>query len=233
LLRQEPLYSRIPIVFVSTEDDKFKQLSALSLGGDDFLTKPIWPQHLIATVTSRAKRANILNFYMNTDSLTGLLNHANILQRLEIEVARARRENIPLSFIMIDLDHFKKINDRYGHPVGDQVLRKLSALLLSRFRKIDLIGRYGGEEFAVVLPNTNIAASLKICEGLREKFCQFIFNVNNSTFFATFSAGIASFPSVKDAPRLIVAADQALYKAKDNGRNQVMCFNAELDTFGM
>jgi len=86
---------------------------------DDFLTKPISPQHLISAVRSRSKRANILNYYMTTDSLTGLLNHSSILKQLTIELARAKQAKVPLSFIMLDIDNFKKVNDQYGHPVGD------------------------------------------------------------------------------------------------------------------
>jgi diguanylate cyclase (GGDEF)-like protein len=225
VLRQEPQYTQIPIIFLSSEDDRFKQLSALNIGGDDFLVKPIEPQHLIKVIMLRAKRATILSSFMTKDSLTGLLNHTNILQRLDIEIARAQRSNETLSFIMLDLDHFKLINDNYGHPIGDKVIRKISSLLMSSFRKTDFIGRYGGEEFAIILPNTNQDNALVVCEKLRIKFSELKFNVGEHEFNATISAGIASYPNLKDPNSLLTAADQALYVAKHNGRNQVVEFS--------
>lgn len=220
-LRQESLYAGIPIIFLSTEDDRFKQLAALNLGGDDFLTKPILPQHLVAAVRSRAKRAGILSSYMTRDSLTGLLNHTNVLQHLEIELSRAERLNSTLCFMMIDIDHFKLVNDTYGHSIGDHVIRKISELLLTQLRKVDLVGRYGGEEFAVILPNTTLVVAAALCARIRELFAQCVFKADENTEFSvTFSAGIASYPDFQGAKNLIDAADRALYQAKHQGRNQ-------------
>lgn len=221
VLRQEPKFTHIPIIFLSSEEDKFKQLSALSLGGDDFLTKPILPQHLVAAVKSRAKRAGILSSVMMRDSLTGLLNHTNILHQLDLEVARAIRHESPLAFAMVDLDHFKLVNDKYGHIVGDKVLKKLSELFIMRLRKTDYVGRYGGEEFAIILPNTDISHAEKVLNELREKFYQIEFDTNGSHTTVAFSAGIASIEQFKTADEMIAAADQALYRAKQAGRNQV------------
>ena len=221
VLRQEPLYMSLPIIFLSTEDDKLKQLAAMSVGGDDFLTKPIMPQHLVGAVRSRAKRAGILSSIMIRDSLTQLLNHNTIVQDLELELARAERQDTNLSFIIIDIDHFKSINDSYGHLMGDYVLRKLSELLLSQVAKTDLVGRYGGEEFALVLPNSDSATAIQLCNTIREKFEQMQFKSGGNEFHVTFSGGIASFPAVRNAEKLIAAADKALYKAKHFGRNQI------------
>lgn len=224
ILRQEPKYTHIPIIFLSSEEDKFKQLAALNLGGDDFLTKPILPQHLVAAVKSRAKRAGILSSYMMRDSLTGLLNHSHILHQLEIELMRAQRHYHPLTFAMIDIDNFKQINDQYGHMIGDRVLKKLSELLTTRLRKSDYVGRYGGEEFAIILPNTKISAAKKIMEDLRKKFAQSHFVGENFDFTVSFSVGIASFAKIPNTQLLIEAADHALYKAKHGGRNRVVLF---------
>jgi diguanylate cyclase (GGDEF)-like protein len=220
VLRQEALYAGIPIIFLSTEEDRFKQLAALNLGGDDFLTKPILPQHLVAAVRSRAKRAGILSSYMTSDSLTGLFNHTNILQHLEIELARAARLKQPLSFILLDIDHFKLVNDTYGHSMGDRVLRKLSELLLTRLRRTDMAGRYGGEEFAIILPNTTGEEAIKLCAKLREKFGKIIFTSEDKKFHVTFSAGISNYPIAEDASKLVDLADECLYKAKKQGRNR-------------
>lgn len=228
VLRQEIQYTKIPIIFLSTEDDRLKQLSALNLGGDDFLTKPILPQHLIESVRSRAKRAGILSSFMMRDSLTGLLNHTNILQRLDIELARAQRQGETLSFIMADIDHFKKINDNYGHPTGDKIIKALASLLYTSLRKTDVVGRYGGEEFALILPNTNKEKSLEICNYLREKFSHIRHKFNHTEFSVTFSAGISNFPHKQNAKSLISSADQALYTAKQKGRNQIIYFEDKL-----
>ena len=225
ILRQESLYTKIPIIFLSTEDDKDKKLFAISLGGDDFLTKPISPQHLISAVRSRSKRASILNYYMTTDSLSGLLNHSSILNQLDIQLAKARQDNLPLSFIMIDIDHFKKINDSYGHPVGDRVIKKLASLFLSRMRSLDNVGRYGGEEFALILPGASPYHSKIIADNLREQFSQCRFSIENEQFNATFSAGVSFFDGVKSGSTLVEQADQALYQAKQSGRNLVVIFD--------
>jgi diguanylate cyclase (GGDEF)-like protein len=222
VLRQEPLYMSLPIIFLSTEDDKLKQLAAMSVGGDDFLTKPILPQHLVGAVRSRAKRAGILSAFMMRDSLTQLLNHNTIVQDLEQELARADKQDSALSFVIIDIDHFKSINDTYGHLMGDYVLRKLSELLLSQVAKTDLVGRYGGEEFALVLPNNNSLQAKDLCNVIREKFSKLQFKSGGHEFNVTFSAGIASLPDVQNAEKMIAAADKALYKAKHFGRNQVV-----------
>lgn len=222
ILRQENNYTKIPIIFMSTEEDKRKQQSAISLGGDDFLTKPISPQHLISAVNSRSKRAGILNYYMITDSLTGLLNHSTILSRLEIELSYARKNNEPLSFIMLDIDHFKKINDTYGHPVGDLVIKKIALLLSTQLRSQDIVGRYGGEEFAIVLPRTTWQEGEILCDKLRLQFSHYIFTHNSQSFSATFSAGIS-----QSSPEgnIVIEADEALYKAKLNGRNQSIIYS--------
>jgi len=225
VLRQESRYTKIPIVFLSTEDDTLKKLSAISLGGDDFLTKPISPQHLISAVRSRAKRAGVLNYYMTTDSLTGLLNHSSILKQLDSELMHAKQKKIALSYIMVDIDNFKQINDTYGHPIGDTVIKKLATLLLVRLRSQDIIGRYGGEEFAIILPSADTRKSKEICDDLREQFSQFSFVVDEKEFFVTFSAGISGFTEQEDAQTIIEEADKALYQAKQMGRNRVIIFD--------
>ena len=225
VLRKESRYMKLPIIFLSTEDDKRRQLSALSLGGDDFLTKPISATHLISAVRSRSRRAGVLNYYMTTDSLTGLLNHSSILKRLEIELDSAKQRKLPLSVIMIDIDHFKNVNDTFGHPLGDIVIKKLATLLLARLRCQDIVGRYGGEEFAIILPGASAQNSKERCDSLREYFSNYQFAVNNTHFVVTISAGVSTFTQDSDtAKSLIDKADKALYQAKQKGRNQVIIY---------
>ncbi len=223
VIRQIDTYISIPIVFLSAETDKEKQLEAMKFGGDDFLDKSIKPEHLISTISTRVVRYRELRALMMRDGLTGLLNHTTIKERLEQEVLRADRNGLPLSYIMIDIDHFKKVNDTYGHPTGDRVLKSLSQLFTQRLRRTDIIGRYGGEEFAIILPNTSINNALGVMEELRNSFENIRHRSNEEEFSVTFSCGIASFDRFKTQSELNEAADKALYIAKREGRNQTIC----------
>lgn len=223
VIRQIDTYISIPIVFLSAETDKEKQLEAMKFGGDDFLDKSIKPDHLISTISTRVARYRELRALMMRDGLTGLLNHTTIKERLEQEILRADRSGFPLSYIMLDIDHFKNVNDTYGHPAGDRVLKSLSQLLTQRLRRTDIIGRYGGEEFAIILPNTAINNARLVMEELRNSFENIRHRANEEEFSVTFSCGIASFARFKTASDLNEAADKALYIAKNEGRNQTIC----------
>ncbi len=222
VIRQEETYVSIPIVFLSSETDTDKQLAAMSLGGDDFLTKPIQPDHLVSSVLARAQRSRILRSFMVRDSLTGLYNHTRIKELLNIEITRALRQRTPLTFAMIDIDHFKSVNDTYGHSVGDRVLKSLVHMLQQRLRKTDIIGRYGGEEFAIVLTNIDTAKAYIILDELREQFARLRQHYGKDTFSVTFSCGLASLADYRDAIAISDAADKALYEAKRSGRNRVV-----------
>ncbi|KTD56882.1 regulatory protein (GGDEF domain) [Legionella sainthelensi] len=228
LLRKDRRYTKIPIIFLSTEDDKNKKLAAISLGGDDFLTKPVSPQDLVSAVRSRSNRASILNYYMTTDSLTGLLNHSSVLNRLNIEISRATQQKSSLSFVMIDIDNFKLINDTYGHPFGDAVIKKLASILMMNLRNQDIIGRYGGEEFVLILPGANLENSQKICNNLRIQFADHTFTINDQQVHVTISMGISSLTHSHDFNDIVNYADQALYKAKQNGKNQIVVYSEHL-----
>ena len=222
LIRQQEAYLGIPIVFLSSETDLDKQGKAMHMGGDDFLTKPIEEQHLVSSVSMRVERARILNALMVQDSLTGLFKHTMIKEQLADELSRSKREHTPLSFAMIDIDKFKNINDRYGHLMGDRVIKSLARLLKQRMRKSDRVGRYGGEEFAVVLPNCEPAAAVKMLDRIRRDFSELHFQHDGKDFSVTFSAGISSYPALDAAETINQAADEALYEAKQQGRNRVV-----------
>lgn len=227
VIRHNDRYVSVPIIYLSAEDDLDKQLDAMSEGGDDFLTKPIKPRHLIATVRNRAARARSLKARMVRDSLTGLYNHTHTLQLLDDARYRARRDDQPLSFAMLDIDHFKKVNDSYGHPMGDRVIKSLALFLKQRLRKTDHIGRYGGEEFAVVLPDTDAATAAKVLDDIRRRFAEIRYPAQPRDLSCTFSCGIAQLSGQMDANSLSKAADQALYAAKHGGRNQVKIYIEE------
>ncbi len=222
VIRQIEAFVSLPIVYLSAETDRDKQLAAVGLGGDDFLVKPIKPEHLISAVLSRTERYRKLRSVMMRDGLTGLFNHSTITDRLEQELARARRQSSPLSVVMLDIDHFKRVNDTYGHPVGDRVIKSLARLLTQRLRLTDIVGRYGGEEFLVILPDTAAEQALPLVDKLREAFSNLIQLAGPTRFSTTCSAGIANYPAWSDPAALKEAADQALYQAKRGGRNRVV-----------
>lgn len=221
MIRQIEAYLSIPIVFLSSETDRDRQLEAMGLGGDDFLVKPIKPGHLVAAVQSRIERYRRLRALMLRDGLTGLLNHTTIKERLIQEVARAERQGIPLSLAILDLDAFKRVNDTYGHPAGDRVLKSLAQLLVRRLRRSDIVGRYGGEEFAVILPNTAAAEAAVLMDSLRSSFERIRHRASGTEFSNTFSCGVSSCPACPTPAALTAAADRALYAAKAGGRNRV------------
>lgn len=222
VIRGMDTYVSIPIVFLSAETSLSKQLSAMSVGGDDFLTKPIEPSHLISSVITRAERMRIIRSYMDRDSLTGLLNHSKAKEQLDIAAERVRRHGGNLAFAMIDLDRFKAVNDTYGHTAGDRVIMSLARLLQQRLRKTDVIGRYGGEEFAVILNETGPTDAFNVLDSIRESFSQIKHQVEGREFSATFSCGIASYGDYGDPAALCNAADNMLYESKNSGRNRVM-----------
>jgi len=221
VLKQHSIYFNLPIVFLSTETDKELQLETLQLG-DIFLEKPVQNHHLISIIQSKISRTRVVNKLMYHDGLTGLLNHVILKRRLEVELDRCIRQNSTMSFVMLDLDLFKQVNDRYGHTAGDRVLKALANLLKSRLRKLDHAGRYGGEEFAIIMPDTQPDKAVKIMNELRNRFEQLSFKVDETSFNCSFSAGIASSEVTDNEKQLIENADAALYKAKEQGRNRVV-----------
>jgi len=222
VIRQNVSYLNLPIVFLSTETGQEQQYAALRMGGDDFLTKPIDEGHLISSVISRAQRSRKLAEAITRDSLTGLLNHAKLRDQLDIEVLRAERQGTNLTFAMIDIDFFKKVNDNYGHVVGDHVIRDIARTLNQQLRRTDIIGRYGGEEFAVILPDTDEKSAKYALDKIREEYAQKHHAVGKEHFNITFSCGISGISSSKSAEAIVVKADEALYEAKKKGRNCIV-----------
>ena len=220
-IRQSGDCFSIPIVFLSSETDAGLHRSAMSMGGDEFLTKPIKPEHLISAVAVRAERMKVIRSFMIRDGMTGLFNHSAIKERLDTAVAEAGRAGGDLCFAMIDMDLFKNINDGYGHPTGDRVLIALARFLSHRLRRTDTVGRYGGEEFAVILNNCDLPTAKSLLDQLRESFAAIQFPAAGASFSATFSCGVAALSRHKDAMHLCQAADEALYEAKKLGRNRV------------
>ena len=220
-LRQIPEYQALPVIYLSSETDIAQQVEALRLGGDQFLTKPINPIILASVVKTKIERYREMQRSGRHDGLTGLLNHSTSKIMLE-RMLKAAAPSGQLVVAMIDIDRFKSINDNYGHPVGDQVIRSLAWLLRGRLRNTDLIGRYGGEEFIVALPDADIVRATSLLEQIREAFSNLPHAHAQGSLLVTFSCGIAALPSYNTVSSLIGGADEALLVAKRNGRNQLV-----------
>uniref|UniRef100_A0A486XNT4 diguanylate cyclase n=1 Tax=Rheinheimera sp. BAL341 TaxID=1708203 RepID=A0A486XNT4_9GAMM len=223
LIRQYKSLKRLPIVFLSSEINKALQLSAMAKGADDFITKPIDDTQLVQAVKSRLKRSQQLKNLIEKDSLTALIKHSSIKEAAELEFVRSQRYKKPFSIVMLDIDHFKAVNDNYGHGTGDIVITSLATLLRKRIRKTDSAGRYGGEEFMLVLPECSHAQAIELTEQILQAFRQLHFSAADKLFSCTYSAGVAASDDndFTSAEQMIDAADAALYKAKRAGRNQV------------
>lgn len=222
VIRQHANLAVIPIIFLSSDTDEDIQHQAVLKGGDDFLNKPIDVNKLPDFIRSRSQRARAMNAMMIRDGLTGLYNHTYIKENVESEMNRAERKGGEFSVVMLDVDLFKQVNDTYGHSVGDQVLRSLSHFLLQRLRKIDKIGRYGGEEFMLVLSDTPLAEAQTLMNKMLQSFIEVVHSSSKGVFNVSFSAGVSSNALASDTQELIEQADQALYRAKKAGRSQVI-----------
>ncbi len=222
VIRQHPEFLSVPIVYLSGDTNVPLQVDALRLGGDHFITKPYNPVILNAVVQSKIERYRTLRRAMQRDSLTGLFNHSTSKDKLASAMRQAAQSGQPLAVAMLDIDHFKKINDSYGHPMGDQVIRNLAWFLRQRLRKGDLIGRYGGEEFLLVLPGVDVPQAVRLLDRIRADFGQIRHPFNETWCTATLSAGVSGLDPALSAEALIKQADEALYVAKREGRNRTV-----------
>jgi diguanylate cyclase (GGDEF)-like protein len=222
VIRFHKQWIHIPIIFLSGELDANRQMTALKTGGDEFITKPVVERPFVSMILMRAKRARQLAELMIRDSLTGLLKHTEIKDRLCHELARARRNKTTVSVAMLDIDKFKRINDTYGHPVGDTVIATLAHLLRRALRTTDIVGRYGGEEYMVVMPDSDVANAIRKLDLLRREFEAIGFHHKDLEFHCSFSGGVSDSDSSDKIDLLIEKADMALYRAKTQGRNQIL-----------
>lgn len=222
-LRQNEKYAAVPVVFLTAESREKSRIEMIRAGGDDHLVKPVAPALLLSTVAARIERAQFLKSLLGRDGLTRLLNHTAFLEGARGALLRqTRTPGKGASFILIDLDHFKAVNDRHGHPVGDRVLAALGALLRRRLRGSDLVGRVGGEEFAVILEDLTEGDAERLMNRLLEEFSVMPHSgAGGSVFHVTFSAGVAGFVNGMTVDAWRQPADDALYAAKSAGRHRV------------
>lgn len=223
----------IPVILLTSHGDDETKIRGLEEGASDYVTKPFNPAELLARVKvqlkikslqDRLKESNRqLRELSLTDALTGLANRRHLMDILTVEFERSRRTDTPFSLLMLDLDHFKRINDDYGHQQGDTVLRALAELMKSHLRQYDTAARYGGEEFALVLPETDLVEAAGVAERLRREVAELVFAGPLNGLSLTTSVGVASTPhkQINHVEDMIRIADEALYSAKESGRNRV------------
>lgn len=227
IIRQHQAFSTIPIVIMSGETDINKQFRTRSAGADDFILKPFKPHHLVDIILNRIHRSRQTKKLIYTDGLTGLILFPKVKEQILNLMESCLRYELDFSFALLDLDYFKAINDKYGHLVGDHILREFAEFLTTRVRNSDMVTRYGGEEFAIVFPYTNSKNSAKALNSIRDSFAEIVQHASAEEFKVTFSAGISSIENFKDLESLLAGADQALYVAKEEGRNRIQIAGKE------
>ena len=222
-VRQQERYATVPILFLTGQGEMEARIAAMRAGGDEHLVKPVVPNLLLSAVAARLERAQAVQALLHRDGLTRLLTHSSFVERANEVVASQRRNPQPAALVLIDLDNFKRVNDQYGHQTGDRVLTTFSSLLRRRLRHSDIIGRYGGEEFAAILEGLRPDQAVALLSRLAAEFAAVEHEaVSGERLVVTFSAGIAFLQTDMDLPAWIDRADRALYAAKSAGRNQVV-----------
>jgi diguanylate cyclase (GGDEF)-like protein len=232
-LKSNPEFRNRYIIMLTGEDDDQAKVEGLDLGADDYITKPFQHSELLARIRAGKRIVDLqkellesnkrLELLSITDGLTKLYNHRHFQDEMARAFEESQRYQRPLSLAIIDIDFFKKINDTYGHAIGDEVLKYIAALFRDSIRSTDLAARYGGEEFAVMMPETELNEAIAFAEKIRTLVEQAVINTATDEIRATVSIGVSSVPfsRISSAKGMVVAADKALYRAKKNGRNQV------------
>ena len=222
-----------PVIMLTTEADVVTKVKGLDLGADDYLPKPFDTAELLARARAmlRIKRLEDRILKLSaTDHLTGLHNRRFFMQRMEEELESASRYGQSLGLVIFDIDHFKAVNDNFGHQFGDEVLREVAEAARSHARKADVAARYGGEEFVLVLRRADTDRARLMADRLRRDIASTVFTDDQGAEARiTISCGVASYPQDVDEPRIddiLRAADDALYRAKRLGRNRTEAFNA-------
>jgi two-component system, cell cycle response regulator len=234
MLKGRPEVSDTPVIILTGNDDRELKIKGLEQGACDFITKPFDPEELVARMRVHLKikhlqddlkRSNELLLELsNTDHLTGLFNRRFLMEALDKEVQRARRKDGQVALLLLDIDHFKRVNDTHGHLQGDVVLQKVALHIQKELRSYDTAARYGGEEFVAVLPDTSLKEAFNVADRIRLSVQGMRFAGSLANEQVTVSLGVALFPSpcFDDIDGLLRAADEALYQAKERGRNRVI-----------
>jgi two-component system, cell cycle response regulator len=230
-LKADPELCMIPVLFLSGSGGPESKVRGLDLGAVDFVTKPFDTFELRARVRAALRTKQLQDLLVeraHIDPLTGLPNRRALMERLQIEWARRQRHDGFLSFIMVDIDHFKRVNDEHGHLVGDQCLQEIARRIQHECRQSDLPARYAGDEFAVVVPDEPGEMAGRLAERCRAEIESLELAVRTQAVKTTASFGVAGAGKLPDPAALIDAADRALYQAKQQGRNRVEVLNEAL-----
>jgi diguanylate cyclase (GGDEF)-like protein len=228
-LKDDPATMTIPVVFLTGMASTEQKIRGLELGALDYILKPFDPAELRARVRTSLRQKYLLDLLAKKamiDGLTGLWNRIYFDQTLAAQLALFRRAGYPCSVLLADVDNFKLINDNFGHPTGDEALRAIAQILQSSCRIEDTVCRYGGEEFAILCPNTPAEKATILGERVRESISRLTMSYRRTPFALTCSFGIAD-PATSGDRSVVEAADQALYRAKQSGRNKVICAGSE------
>lgn len=228
-LKLDETTAHIPVIFLTATYSSEKSIvKGLDLGAYDYITKPFREAELLARIKVMAKikktEENVRE-ESYTDALTGLYNRRFLEKRFSEELSRARRANIPLACLMLDIDHFKSINDIHGHDIGDLVLQDVSLILKKNLREYDTVARYGGEEFVIILPSTEYHDAITVAEKIRRAVEKIIIQKDDTMIHTTISIGVYGATGKRleqNAEQFIRKADEALYRAKGLGRNRVV-----------
>lgn len=232
-IKKDPRVRYHYLIMLTGKSDTDDIVQALKAGADDFIVKPFNPEELRVRLRAGARIIELQRELIEKashDDLTGILNRRLLMDWAARELERARRSNVPLSLLMLDVDFFKNINDTYGHQTGDGVLQEIANRIQSGLRSVDILGRYGGEEFMVLLPGCDVHFAHIVAEHIRLLIAQKPFDVEHKSINVTLSTGIAAASGDKKILLidLIRQADQALYQAKHAGRNAVAVFDGVL-----
>ena len=225
LLKADPATEHIAVIFITALDTKESEEHGLEIGAVDFIRKPISErivQARVSNILNLQAATQKLEHLARTDSLTGAFNHRYLLETGSKEVRRSKRYFRTVSVLMIDIDQFKSVNDTYGHGIGDDALKKTVEVLNGELRAEDTLGRLGGEEFAVILPETGKAGANQVAERLRLAVSEIVIKTPTDLLSFTVSIGVAEGANEDDFQEILKRADDAMYQAKDQGRNQVV-----------
>ncbi len=246
-LKTNPKFEEVPIIFLTASNEKEHLLAAFDKGAVDYVTKPFNAPELLARVRThlelkktreelkaalyeQSRLIEKLEKLATTDPLTGIWNRRYLLSKAEYELDRAIRYQSPFSVLTIDLDKFKQINDLYGHALGDEVLIDVTKNILKLLRKVDCFGRMGGEEFAILLPETDILLAVNVAERIRQQIANLVFNTGDAVLQITSCIGVANYilgNKYETVDAILQRADKALYQAKKQGRDRVIAYESE------
>jgi diguanylate cyclase (GGDEF)-like protein len=226
MIRQQKQFDFTPIIILTADEQLETKLAALRGGADDVIAKSTPPAMVIKLLLTRLKRSLSVREFVSKDSLTGVLNHGQIMEAAMTHFRLSRRQKTSGSIAMLDIDRFKAVNDTFGHAAGDKVLSGLGQLLLRSLRSTDRIGRYGGEEFMIVLVGSTPEESIHRLNSIKEEFAASDVEYRGKVFRCTFSIGLADLAQNENLPQAVNQADRALYASKEGGRNRITIFDS-------